>query len=78
MSKARIEEALLAIDVFPRAALLLLIFERVRIGDAATLLDADAALVRKAQAMALRELTANLAGRTSQAVPGLSPSLALA
>jgi DNA-directed RNA polymerase specialized sigma24 family protein len=77
-TKAQIEEALLAIDVFPRAALLLLIFERLRIADAATLLDADAALVRKAQALALRDLTANLARRTSQTAPGFSPALALA
>ena len=33
--------------------------------DAAILLDADPALIRKAQAIGLRELTANLAGTTS-------------
>ena len=61
-TKARLEEALLSIDVFPRAAVVLSIFEGIRIADAAVLLDADAALVRKAQAIGLSELIANLAG----------------
>jgi DNA-directed RNA polymerase specialized sigma24 family protein len=61
-SKADLQEALLLIDPFPRAALLLLVFEGMRMADAATLLDADPALVRKAQAIGLGELTANLAG----------------
>jgi hypothetical protein len=64
-TKADLEQALLAIDPFPRAALLLLVFEGVRIADAAILLDADPALVRKAQAIGLRELAANLAGNDS-------------
>ncbi len=64
-TKADLEQALLAIDLFPRAALLLLVFEGIRMADAATLLDADPALIRKAQAIGLRELTANLAGRSS-------------
>ena len=51
MGKAHIEEALLAIDAFPRAAVILLIFESVPLADAATLLDADASLIRKAQAI---------------------------
>jgi hypothetical protein len=59
--KSNLEHALLSIDLFPRAAILLLIFERVPLKDAAILLDADAALVRKAQAAGLRELTSNLA-----------------
>ena len=59
-SKADIEEALLAIDTFPRAAVVLLIFENVPIADAATLLDADASLVRKAQAVGLREFMIKL------------------
>jgi DNA-directed RNA polymerase specialized sigma24 family protein len=60
-TKADLEQALLAIDVFPRAALLLLVFEGVRMADATTLLDADPTVIRKAQAIGLRELTANLA-----------------
>jgi hypothetical protein len=64
-TKADLQEALLSIDLFPRAALLLLVFEAIRMADAATLLDADPALIRKAQAIGLRELTANLAGKNS-------------
>jgi DNA-directed RNA polymerase specialized sigma24 family protein len=60
-TKADLERALLAIDLFPRAALLLLVFEGVRMTDAATLLDAKPELLKKAQAIGLRELTANLA-----------------
>ena len=59
-SKADLEEALLEIEAFPRAAVILLILERVPIADAVTLLDADESLVRKAQAVGLRELTAKL------------------
>src|SRR5579862_2075924 len=62
-TKADLQQALLSIDLFPRAALLLLIFEGIRMADAAVLLDADPALIRKAQAIGLRELTANLAGK---------------
>jgi DNA-directed RNA polymerase specialized sigma24 family protein len=64
-TKADLEQALLAIDLFPRAVLLLLVFESIGIADAAILLDADAALIRKAQAIGLRELTANLADKNS-------------
>lgn len=70
MTKADLERALLAIDLFPRAALLLLVFEGVRIADTATLLDANQSLLKKAREIGLRELTANLtaisaAGRDS-------------
>jgi DNA-directed RNA polymerase specialized sigma24 family protein len=64
-TKAELERALLAIEPFPRAALLLLVFEGVRVADAVTLLDADPTLIRKAQAIGLHELTANLAGKNS-------------
>ncbi len=60
-TKADLERALLAIDLFPRAALLLLVFEGLRIADAVPLLDANPDLLKKAQAIGLRELTANLA-----------------
>jgi DNA-directed RNA polymerase specialized sigma24 family protein len=60
-TKADLEQALLSIDLFPRAALLLLVFEGMHMPDAVILLDADPALIRKAQAIGLRELTANLA-----------------
>ena len=78
-TKAELERALLAIDVFPRAALLLTTFEGVHTADAATLLDADVALIRKAQAIGLRELTANLAyNHTNHPVAGFSIASAFA
>jgi DNA-directed RNA polymerase specialized sigma24 family protein len=60
-TRARIESALLAIDVFPRCAVLLTVFEGVPLEDAAVLLDVGRDLVRKAQTTGLRELTRNLA-----------------
>ena len=60
-TKAQIESALLAIDAFPRCALLLLAFEGVSLEDAVILLDSDRDLVRKAQTIGSRELTSNLA-----------------
>lgn len=66
--KADLEKALLAIDLFPRAALLLLVFERVRIADVVPMLDAEPELLKKAEAIGLRELTANLAGPNRSAV----------
>jgi DNA-directed RNA polymerase specialized sigma24 family protein len=68
-TKAELERALLAIDPFPRAALLLLIFEGLRMADAVPLLDADPTLIRKAQAIGLRELTVNLAGSAEDREP---------
>ena len=56
-----LERALLTIDVFPRAAVLLVLFERVPLNDAAILLDSEPDLVRKALAAGARELTINLA-----------------
>jgi DNA-directed RNA polymerase specialized sigma24 family protein len=61
-TKVQLERALLAIDVFPRCALLLTVFEGLSIDDAAVLLDAGRELVRKARAYAVQELTRNLAG----------------
>ena len=60
-TKADFERALLAIDIFPRAALLLLVFEGMQIADVATLLEAEPALVKKAQVIGLHELAASLA-----------------
>jgi DNA-directed RNA polymerase specialized sigma24 family protein len=60
-TKSDLERALLSIDAFPRASVLLLVFERVPLRDAAILLDAEPDLVRKAQAAGVRELTINLA-----------------
>ena len=60
-SEAELARAILAIDLFPRCALLLSTFERVSIEDAATLLDATPELVRKGQMIGLQDLTVNLA-----------------
>jgi len=57
----KIESAVLGIDAFPRCALLLTLFEKVSVDDAAVLLDEDRDLVRKGQVIGLRELTRNLA-----------------
>jgi DNA-directed RNA polymerase specialized sigma24 family protein len=59
--KLELERALLAIDAFPRCALLLMLFEGLSLDDATVLLDVDRDLVRKAQIFALEELTRNLA-----------------
>jgi DNA-directed RNA polymerase specialized sigma24 family protein len=72
-TKVQLERALLAIDVFPRCALLLSVFEGMSLEDAAVLLDAGRRLVGKAQMTGLRELTRNLArmqGGTSTATKG--------
>jgi len=60
-TRAQLESALLAIDVFPRCALLLTVFEGESLEDAAILLDGSRDVVRKAQIIGLRELTRNLA-----------------
>lgn len=60
-TRSDIERALLSIDVFPRAAVFLLLFERVPLNDAAVLLNSEPSLVRKGLAVGARELTLNLA-----------------
>jgi len=60
-TKSELEQALLSIDLFPRASVLLLVFEAVPLKDAAILLDVDPELLRRAQGAAVRELTTNLA-----------------
>ena len=60
-TKVHLERALLAIDAFPRCALLLSVFEWLSLEDVALLLDSEQDLVRKAQMVGLRELTRNLA-----------------
>lgn len=60
-TKAALEQALLTIDVFPRCALLLSIFEGMSLRDAVILLGGDRNLVRKAQVTGLREFTRNFA-----------------
>jgi DNA-directed RNA polymerase specialized sigma24 family protein len=60
-TKSDLERALLSIDLFPRAAVLLLAFEGAPLKDAAILLDAETELVLKAHAAGVRDLTIHLA-----------------
>lgn len=60
-TKVQLERALLAIEVFPRCAVVLSVLERMSLEDAAILLDADQDSVRKARMVGLHELTRNLA-----------------
>jgi DNA-directed RNA polymerase specialized sigma24 family protein len=60
-TRSDLERALLSIDLFPRAAVLLLVFERMPLRDAAILLDSETDLVKKAMAAGVGELTINLA-----------------
>jgi DNA-directed RNA polymerase specialized sigma24 family protein len=61
MTKFELERAVLAIDAFPRCALLLTVFERLSIEDAASLLNASEALVKIAQGVGFIQLTRNIA-----------------
>jgi DNA-directed RNA polymerase specialized sigma24 family protein len=63
-TRADVEQALLAIDAFPRAVLLLTIFEGFSIADAGGLLKANDRLVRHAQMVALLALTRHLSCQT--------------
>ena len=58
-TRSNFERDVLAIDTFPRCALLLTVFEKLPIGDAALLLNADEALVRVAQSRGLIDLARN-------------------
>ena len=58
-TRSNFEQAVLAIDAFPRCALLLTVFEKLPIEDAALLLNADEALVRVAQGLGLTDLARN-------------------
>jgi hypothetical protein len=61
-SKVELERALLAIDIFPRCALVLSIFEKLSVDDVAILLDCSSSLFRKAQTLGLREFVRHFAG----------------
>lgn|SRR5215831_10796774 len=61
ISKAQLKRAMLGIDILPRAALLVSIFEGVPVEDTAVLLEAPPELVIKARMLGLADLTANLA-----------------
>jgi len=69
----QLERALLAIDVFPRCALVLTMYEGISVEDAAVLLDATVELVRKARTLGLRQLLDNLAGMQVRLSAGYQP-----
>ena len=69
ITRPELEQAVLAIDLFPRYALLLTVFEKLPVADAALLLNASQALVRKGQRQALIELTRNIALNRGYAFP---------
>jgi hypothetical protein len=76
ISREEFEEAVIAIDPFPRCAMLLTIFEGMSIQAASTLLNADKKLTRKAQRIGIVELTRHLAGDDSRdpyREPGRNP-----
>jgi hypothetical protein len=62
ISKEEFEDAVIAIDAFPRCAMLLTIFEGMSVQAASLLLNADKSIVRKAQRIGIVQLTRNLAG----------------
>ncbi len=67
--KEQFEEAVIAIDAFPRCAMLLTIFEGLPVKTAADLLHADEALTAAAQRIGIVQLTRNLAGNTRDPHP---------
>ena len=64
ISRRELERALLAIDIFPRCALLLTVFEKEALDDTAVLLGVSKDLVQKAKAIGLVELSRNLASKS--------------
>ena len=75
-TEVEIENTLLAIDVFPRAVLLLSVFEGMPIDDAAVLLDAGPKLVSKALMIGSRELARNFARIRCSTSIAAKPSVA--
>jgi DNA-directed RNA polymerase specialized sigma24 family protein len=61
MTDIQLERALLAIDMFPRCALILTVFEGMSVEDTAVVLDCTPELARKARTLGLRHLIENLA-----------------
>jgi DNA-directed RNA polymerase specialized sigma24 family protein len=74
-TKVELERALLAIDAFPRCALLLSVFEGLSLEDVAILLDSERNLVRKARMIGLRDLTRNLARIQGWTSTTIKPSI---
>jgi DNA-directed RNA polymerase specialized sigma24 family protein len=76
-TRAELERALLAIDMFPRCALLLTVFEQLSLEDAAILLDASKAQVRSAKTVGLVELTRRLTAPVARKSPDAPPAILL-
>jgi DNA-directed RNA polymerase specialized sigma24 family protein len=74
VTKFQLEQALLAIDVLPRCALVLSILEGLPLEDVAILLDEDRELIQKARACALQELIHSLASGQPQTPMAISPA----
>jgi len=72
--KTELKEALLAIDSFPRRALLLTAFEKLSPEDVAVLLSSDPECVQTGAAIGLIELTRNLAPAQHNSVTVWAPS----
>jgi DNA-directed RNA polymerase specialized sigma24 family protein len=66
-TKIQLERALLAIDVFPRCAVLLSVFEKLSMDDTSILLNSDRDRVSAARSCGLQELAGNLAEMQGQA-----------
>jgi hypothetical protein len=76
IGREEFEEAVIAIDAFPRCAMLLTIFEGMSIRAASVLLNESEMLTRKAQQIGIVQLTGNLAaddGRDPYREPGRNP-----
>jgi len=76
IGREEFEEAVIAIDAFPRCAMLLTIFEGMSVEAASLLLHADESLTRAAQRIGILQLTRNLtgdSGRDPFPEPGCSP-----
>lgn len=76
ISREEFEEAAVSIDVFPRCAMLLTIFEGMTLGQAAILLNADQNQTAAAQRIGIVQLTRYLAGEggvDSDRDPGCNP-----
>lgn len=69
ISREEFEDAVIAIDAFPRCAMLLTIFEGMSIPAASVLLNADEQLTGLAQRIGVVQLTHNLAGKGRDPVP---------
>jgi len=69
----QLERALLSIDMFPRCALILTVFEGLSIEDAAVLLNVTPDLARQARTIGLRQMIDNLAGMQVGTSVGFHP-----